>query len=159
MKKEFTCFFTGHRAIPFGKEYLIREKLREMIEYLIENKGVNTFISGAALGFDTIAAEEVIKIKEKYPHIKLYLYIPCRDQSRKWKEEDKLKWKILLKSVDDYIYVTDDNYVNGCMHKRNRKMADDGLYCISYCTKESGGTAYTLSYADRIGDIIYNINV
>ena len=157
MEKEFTCFFTGHRFIAKADEPYIREQLKNRITILIEDKGVTSFISGAALGFDTIAAEEVIKLKSQYDYIKIYLYIPCKNQSSKWREADKLKWKELLKSVDEYFFITDSDYVTGCMQKRNRKMADDSKYCIAYLKRKNSGTASTVSYAENNNDIIYYI--
>ena len=44
---------------------------------MITEYGVNTFIDGGALGFDTIAAETVIEMREKYQNIKLVMYLPC----------------------------------------------------------------------------------
>ncbi|MCI5604175.1 MAG: DUF1273 domain-containing protein [Clostridia bacterium] len=157
MEKEFTCFFTGHRKLPVGRIKEIRQILSDKIEYLIENKGVENFIAGGALGFDTIAAEAVIILKEKYPFIKLYLYLPCYDQSKLWKPEDKYRWRIIMTKVDDYEYITEDVYTKGCMQKRNYKMADDALYCISYCVISRSGTGMTMNYAGERGNIIENI--
>ena len=48
MDKEFTCFFTGHRIIAKTEEPYVREQLKKYITSLIEEKGVTSFISGAA---------------------------------------------------------------------------------------------------------------
>ncbi len=42
---------------------------------MIAEYGVNTFIDGGALGFDTIAAETVIEMREKYQKYKT-CYVP-----------------------------------------------------------------------------------
>ena len=63
MEKMKTCFFTGHRRITDNKLEDIKRKLTENIENLIINYDVKNFISGGALGFDTIAAEAVYEIK------------------------------------------------------------------------------------------------
>lgn len=57
---EKICGFAGHRIIK-GE---IKTRLEKEISSLCE-KGYNTFLSGGALGFDTIAAQTVLKIKEK----------------------------------------------------------------------------------------------
>jgi hypothetical protein len=49
--KEQTCCFTGHRKLPKAKIEQIVINLDHEIEKLIQ-KGVTTFISGGALGFD-----------------------------------------------------------------------------------------------------------
>ena len=56
---------------------------------LIEN-GYCYFGAGGALGFDTVAAQTVLHLKEKYPHIKLILVLPCVDQAKSWSYEDKV---------------------------------------------------------------------
>ena len=47
---------------------------------------VTHFISGMAMGVDIFAAEAVLKLKEKYPQIKLECAIPCETQANKWSE-------------------------------------------------------------------------
>ena len=77
MDKSKTCFFTGHRKIAQSKIEIVKAQLAENIEKMIAEYGVNTFIDGGALGFDTIAAETVIEMREKYQNIKLVMYIPA----------------------------------------------------------------------------------
>ena len=64
MDKSKTCFFTGHRKIAQSKIEIVKAQLAENIEKMITEYGVNTFIDGGALGFDTIAAETVIEMRE-----------------------------------------------------------------------------------------------
>ena len=40
------------------------------------------------MGFDTIAAFAVLKLKERYPDIRLILVLPCFSQTRGWSQED-----------------------------------------------------------------------
>ena len=50
----------------------LRRRLREEIVALVEEKGITTFLAGGALGFDTIAAQEVLRARgERYPGLKL----------------------------------------------------------------------------------------
>lgn len=51
----------------------------------------------------------------------------------------------------DEIVHTSQHYYKGCMHKRNRYMADNSSYCICYLVKSVGGTKYTVDYACKIG--------
>lgn len=64
--KEKTCCFTGHREIPSKAYQRLFSKTEEMVESLIK-EGYLFFGAGGALGFDTIAALVVLKLKEKYP--------------------------------------------------------------------------------------------
>ena len=77
MKKELSCCFTGHRVL--GKDFSV-QALEDAIEYMI-GKGVKYFISGAAIGFDTYAADTVLKAKEKHKDLKTrarkWYILPC----------------------------------------------------------------------------------
>lgn len=157
MDKERTCFFTGHRIIAAKEEEKIREKVREKIENYILKYGVDTFISGGALGFDMIGAEEVIKMREKYEQIKLKMYLPCYDQSKKWDEINKYRYRMIISAADEYIYTTKKNYTDECMKYRNIKMIWDSRYCIAFCRMVRSGTNSTLQNAYRADIIISNI--
>ena len=76
--KNHTCCFTGHRIIPAEEYDLISAKLEATMVQLI-HRGYQFFGAGGALGFDTLAAMSVLKLKKDYPHIKLILVLPCRD--------------------------------------------------------------------------------
>ena len=73
------CAFTGHRPgkLPWGYDEKaatcmeFKFRLRESLEYLI-GKGYVDFLSGGALGFDLMAAEMVLSLREKYPWIRLH---------------------------------------------------------------------------------------
>lgn len=157
MEKEFTCFFTGHRFIKKIEIDAIRERIMHEAEILINDKGVTDFITGGAQGFDTIAARAIIKLKEKYDYIKLHLYLPCYDHMKGWSLNAQYTARIIMSYADSKTYVTEDNYFEGCMQLRNKKMADDAEYCIAYLINPRSGTAQTLKYAENMGDTVINI--
>ena len=68
------CCFTGHRIIPADEFALLQMKLLKAVEMLIQY-GYFVFYVGGALGFDTLAAQTVILLKEKYSFIKLIIEI------------------------------------------------------------------------------------
>ena len=144
---EHTCFFTGHRIIANADRERIKSLLKAQCLRLIENYGVTHFIAGGALGFDTLAELAVLDLKHIYPQITLSLYLPCTDQSSRWRAYDKKLWDYLLKAADDYKFITDSTYITGCMQLRNRAMVDDSQYGIVYCTRSRGGTRSCLDYA------------
>ena len=153
--KEKTCCFTGHRDIPSGANQRIFAKTEKMIESLIK-KGYLYFGAGGALGFDTIAAFAVLKLKERYPNIRLILVLPCIAQTRGWSREDVEIYENIKKQADKVVY-TSEEYTRGCMHKRNRHLVDNSSACIAYLTESKGGTAYTVDYANKHGLTVYNI--
>ncbi len=143
--RENCCCFTGHRIIKNEHIDFLPDKLDMTIRELF-NQGVCDFIAGGALGFDTIAAEAVLRMRERIPALRLILALPCKEQTNGWKSADKLRYEYILSQADKIIYVS-QNYTPQCMHKRNRFMIDNSSHCIFYMTHPSGGTAYTVKYA------------
>lgn len=153
--KDKTCCFTGHRNIPEHKKEAIKEALKVEIVKLI-NQGVCFFGAGGALGFDTLAAQTVIELKEQYPHIKLILVFPCYNQTIRWKEQDVKVYEDIKSKCDKFIY-TSSEYDGQCMMKRNRHLVDNSKYCVCYLTKTTGGSVYTVNYAKTNNLTIINI--
>lgn len=153
--KKQTCCFTGHRNLTADEYQIISCRLEKAIVCLIK-KGVCYFGSGAALGFDILSAQAVLKLKSEYPQIKLILVLPCREQTNKWKQEDIDIYNDIKSKCDKFVY-TSEHYYRGCMFKRNRHLVDNSGYCICYMNKNIGGTAYTVNYAKERGLQIYNI--
>ncbi len=152
--KNLTCCFTGHRDINPEDVPKIRKNISAEIESLIK-RGIIYYGCGGALGFDTLAAEIVLELKEKYNNIRLILVLPCKDQSNSWNIENKMKYDDIMKKADKVIY-TSDKYYRGCMQKRNRHLVDHSCVCIAYVRKSRGGSAYTLKYANENGlEIIF----
>lgn len=142
-----SCFFTGHRIIANEDKPQLRNKLKNVCMHLIENEGVTRFISGGALGFDTIAAETVLDLKKRYPNISLHLYLPCTNQTARWRASDVDKWNKIKTLADEYKYIVNMPYIAGCMQLRNKAMVNDAKFAVAYCTKSFGGTYSTIKYA------------
>lgn len=153
MTRENTCLFTGHRQLF---NMLDKDCLMRGIEYVI-SLGVDTFISGGALGFDTEASLAVLEAKKKHPSIKLYIFAPCKNQSDNWSFSEKSLYKKILKKAD-YVDMPDYNYFNGCMKARNYKMVESSAYCIAFFNgNDHSGTGQTYNYAKHSGLTVYNI--
>lgn len=152
MSRESTCCFTGHRRL--SKDFSADAVYRGII-YLID-QGVDTFIVGGALGFDTVCALEVLKAKKLHPNIQLHVYAPCNDQSKNWGVKDKLTYSKILKKAD-HVDMPLTPYYDGCMKERNYKMVDNAAYCICYLTNSRSGTAQTHRYALSQGLKIFNL--
>lgn len=150
-----TCCFTGHRVISEVETKRLKTHLKTVLEELIDTD-YRYFGTGGALGFDTIAALTVLELKQKYPHIRLILVLPCVNQTKGWKDEDVRIYEYIKSLCDKYVY-TSREYTKGCMHKRNRHLVDNSSCCICYLKKDSSGTAYTVGYALKQGLKVINI--
>ena len=150
-----TCCFTGHREIPSEKQRAVAARLRETLVTLIE-QGVRYFGAGGALGFDTLAAQTVLTLKSAYPHIRLILVLPCKEQAARWSAADQAVYREILSRADKVVW-TAEHYHRGCMHVRNRHLVDHADVCVCYLEKNSGGTAYTVGYAQEKGLPVINV--
>lgn len=151
-----TCFFTGHRFIGLDDAAAVKSRLNEEILNAV-NSGFTHFISGGAIGFDTIAAERVIFLRETYCNIRLVLYLPCINHSQNWKEYDRDRFESILSLADEVYYVTKDAYKPGCMKKRNEAMAEASDMCIAYLKNPISGTAQAVKMAEEKGIRVVNI--
>lgn len=151
-----TCCLTGHRRIDPTLYPIIAKNLNDTVEYLIKN-GYRYFGTGGALGFDTMAAQCVLKLKEKYPYIKLILVLPCLSQTNHWNKNDIAIYETIKSKADKVVY-TSKEYTKDCMFKRNRHLVDNSSICVCYLTKTIGGTAYTINYAAQQGIRIINLS-
>ena len=133
----------------------IKKRLKQVLIEAIE-QGYRYFGAGGALGFDTLAAQTVLALKRKYPEIKLILVLPCQDQTRGWAQADIEEYERIMAAADKVVF-TSKEYYSGCMQKRNRHLVDNSSLCICYLTEQSGGTAYTVEYAQSHGLKIINV--
>lgn len=66
--KEHICCFFGHRKIEVTDELVNR--LKKVVEDLIIEKKVETFLFGSKSQFDKLCLQVVTGLKNKYPHIR-----------------------------------------------------------------------------------------
>ena len=153
--KNHTVCFTGHRKIPPKQIDTLARQLKTTLIQLIED-GYLYFGAGGALGFDTLAAQTVLSLRAEYPQIKLILVLPCLSQTRGWSTGDIEIYEDIKSNADKVVY-TSEEYTRGCMHKRNRHLVDNSSVCICYLTEATGGTAYTVDYAQTKNLTVINL--
>lgn len=144
-----SCCFTGHRMIPIRDSARISAALSQTLRTFAD-AGITEFICGGALGFDTLAAQAVLKLRQQLPHIRLSMVLPCRNQAERWSAAQRETYNAILAQADETEFLF-DRYVNGCMQIRNRRMVDRADVCVAYYTGRPGGTAYTVKYAEEKG--------
>ncbi len=153
--KNQTACFTGHREINHED---CEKKLFSAIETLILN-GYRFFGAGGARGFDSLAANAVLDLKEIYPHIHLILVLPFDHQytaETGWSSKeiaDYERHKLLASKV----VILEKGYRKGVYYRRNMHLVHFSSVCISYQYKNIGGTAHTVNYAKKKGLKIINI--
>lgn len=164
MEDQISCCFTGYRPskMPFRIEtddsgYVeFENRLTDIINDLIDT-GCRHFFSGAAMGFDIIAAESVLLAKKYCPEeIRLSCVIPFIEQSAAFTPFWKKRYDTVLQKCDDVILIS-DTYFKGCYMKRNRYMVDNSDCVVTWFDGRPGGTKNTLDYAVSRGRHIINI--
>ena len=154
--KTHTACFIGHRTIIETEE--LKSKIIEIIEKLIVDENVDTFLFGSKSRFNSLCLELVTKIKEKYPHIKrIYVRAEYTYISDDYK-------KYLLENYEDTYYPERIIGSGKAVYvERNCEMIDKSDVCIIYyderlypATRKSG-TEIALNYAIKQGKHIIKL--
>ena len=139
------CCVSGHRRMQGDLDV---EKLRQVFLDLIDG-GVDTFLVGMALGFDTLCFNLLEDIR-KTQNIKIIACIPCKSQDYKYTLSQREEYQRMVKSADECV-LTGENYTPYCMHKRNRFMVDNSYCLVAYLRQDKSGTSTTVKYATDLG--------
>ena len=159
-----TAAFAGHRPekLPWGADesgesaIAFKRRLKSALDELIVTGCIN-FLSGAARGFDIIAAETVLELREEYPWVSLTLVLPCDNQAARWDDADKARWQRLVDNADHVLHMA-NVFDKGCMFRRNHYLVDhSSLLVAAYDGNGVGGTAMTLAYAADQGRTVVRI--
>ena len=151
-----TACFIGHRKTNETEDLKIR--LWDLIEDLILNQNVTTFLFGSKSAFNSLCEKTLIKAKEKYPHIKrVYVRAEFPYIDEEYKE-------YLLQFCDDtYFPEKLVNAQKSAYVQRNYEMIDKSDFCVFYFSeKESpttrkSGTKVALDYAIKKHKKIFNL--
>ena len=139
MQKHKTCAFFGHRKIETTEE--LKQKVKEVIEDLIVNHNVSTFLFGSRSDFDYLCHLVVTELKGKYPNIVRKCYT-CRSETCTL-ESERAYWeevyshfrkeKVTLLGVEEE-FEHKTKYTSGRASyvERNQAMINDSDYCVFY---------------------------
>ena len=163
-----TCAFFGHRDAHKTKD--LETRVRERVERLIREDGVDTFLFGSRSSFDELCYTVVTALQETYPHIRRVAYL-CRHEieclvgagMRLTKQIQEIVGKEVL--VREYEEIKKSDIVNtagkAAYVERNQWMIDESDISIFYLsdelTKQKGnsGTRLAYRYACRKGKQVY----
>ena len=73
-----SCSFFGHRDTPQTEE--LKQKVRETVERLIVEEGVDTFLFGSRSKFDELCHIVVTDLQKMYPNIRRVAYL-CKHEN------------------------------------------------------------------------------
>lgn len=142
---EQACAFTGHRDLtPEFSETKLYYALSDLLD-----EGVGTFYCGMARGFDLEALACLLSFRPKR-HFTVEACVPYEGHESSIPARERGRYRELLAACDRKT-VLFPSYRNGCLLARDRYMVDRSDILLAYCTKETGGAAYTVKYAESRG--------
>lgn len=149
-----TCCVFGHRTI--NETLDLRTKITDVIEKLIADENVDTFLFGSKSHFNSLCLELVTKIKEKYPHIKR-IYVRAEFPVI----NDDYKAYLLELYEDTYYPEKIRGSGRAAYVERNYEMINKSKYWVVYYdegnapTTRKSGTRIALDYAIKHKRKIY----
>ena len=161
MIEKIKIAITGHRPDKLGNDYDLRSSLIDNIHLSILeilesiDKDLNILpITGMALGIDTLYALIAIEL-----NLSFIAAIPCLNQESKWIEKSRKVYRDIINNpLCTVHYVTDGEYTQSCMQKRNEWMVDECNELIAIWDGTSGGTSNCVKYAESRSKKIHRVN-
>ena len=133
---------TGHRpgSLNTDQQKYMKERLKFIADGLVDYYGAEKFLTGLALGADTIWAELALKYGIEYD-----VYIPFEGQEERWSKTDKKKYQD-LRSGAVIEKVFGQQFSNRLYHARNDALIRDSdlLVAVWRPSVQKGGTFSTV---------------
>lgn len=101
----------------------VTNKLENVIKCYIQN-GYVSFWCAITRGFSLVFAETILKLKNYFPHIKLYGVICCVNESKYWAMRDKLRYENVVSQLNGKHTICKN--VN-----HNKRILNQNVYMIS----------------------------
>ena len=162
IEREKTVAFTGYRESKIEISAsnpniisVIKTNLRERLLDLY-SKGYTTFLSGVAEGFDMIAADVVLSLKNEHADIELIAVIPFVGQERSYTPQQLEQYNNILSNCDSKIIIS-EHYFQGVFFLRNDFLINNCSHLVAYYDGQKGGTKYTVKKAEKNSIPILNI--
>lgn len=169
-----TCCFIGHRKIKITDE--LRCSIRRMVEMLICEENVLTFVFGSKSMFNDLCYQIVTEVKKEYPIIKR-VCMTCKSEACIMESErentEKIFSSVLKKEIHLQGFEEEWNFKNKYSAgktsyiQRNRAMIDKSDFCIFYFDENyspesntvlsQSGTALAYAYAKQKKKHIINL--
>lgn len=161
---EKTACFSGYRPekfpFPFRESNPQYLRLKKDLLFAIQNacaQGYEDFYSGACYGFDILAGEAVLFLRDKLQSpIRLLCALPYENQAQLWSEPWRDRYFSMLERADR-VTTLQTRYTRGCYHRRNAFMVERSSLLICYHNGQEGGTEDTIRCAERLGLDIWQL--
>lgn len=157
INKSTTVAFTGYPTsliTYFKNDPNLLTAISEKVEIIIRRLyqcGYTTFLSGMEEGFDTIASEAVLKLKQELPEIRLIAVIPFMER-----EPPQNYNPSTYHGTDKVIYTSDADHPK-VIFMRNKYLFANCSHVVCYYDGQHGDTERVVNDAVRLKLPIVNI--
>lgn len=142
------AFLTGHRS--FSMYY--RPGIEKLISAVLYEYDIEGIYCGMAMGFDLIAANELMN-----QGIKVFAVIPFKNQTERWTRENKKRYERILKLCTTKT-ILNEHYREGCLFDRNLWMIKRSQLCISaWDGRTKGGTYHAINHSKHMNRVNLNL--
>lgn len=148
--RETTCCFAGRGVIPQYLREEVEKRLEDKIIYLLQ-KGADTFVTCGGAGFDTLAAQKVLDLKELFPHIRLELVLAGRGgpQGRQGRGTSAA-YEAIKARADGFSYAS-NTHRPATLVQCERVMVQMSSWCVFYLQQTPFNACYAAKYAREYG--------
>jgi uncharacterized phage-like protein YoqJ len=152
---EKVCSFTGYRTQKLNaclaKSGIGTAQLQEFLQKHMSDMldcGFMTFMCGMAIGSDLMFAQAALSLRKQYLSlVRFVAVLPCLSHDKNWRESDRALCREILAQADEVVLVSEQQYFDGCMAKRNRYLVDKCDELLAVYDGQYGGTMQTINYA------------
>ena len=140
------CCGFGHRVMLMDVE----KPLREVLERLVEERGVSLFYTGGMGEFDELFTRTVRSMKREYPSLRLVLVAPYLTERLNMN-------KMFYESLYDEILIPaelDGVHPKAAIGQRNRWMVDHSDIVVAALHRDFGGATAAVRYAKNRGKVV-----
>jgi len=153
---ESVCCFIGHREVEETEE--LERQIAELVERLIIEERVDTFLFGSKSCFNSLCYEAVTQAKEKHPYVRrVYVRAEFPDIPEDYRVYLAQRYE------DTYFPPRLLKAGRGIYVQRNREMINNSRICVFYYREKAvpadrqSGTASALAYAVQKRKRIYRL--
>lgn len=146
--RKHRCCFTGHRPEKLKlSELELAARLEAEIGQAIGG-GYTTFITGMAKGTDLVAAEIVLRLRERDDRLKLICALPHPNFGLHWGGGWSERFRQVLNQAD-LVRTICPSFSYASYQTRNEWMVRHSALVIAVFNGEPGGTKNTLDFAQK----------
>uniref|UniRef100_UPI004057949C SLOG family protein n=1 Tax=Alistipes sp. TaxID=1872444 RepID=UPI004057949C len=146
-----TACFTGHRTYDGSCNAELVAAIR-----CLYTQGYRTFLCGMAVGFDLIAAECALSLRDELKGLKVVAVIPFDGMQKSFKQPQRELFERIAERADESVIIA-SHYSKSVYMMRNNYLVDNSSATIAYFTGRRSGTSYTIRRAEKSLSYIINI--